>query len=63
MFLIDAVEDFMVKALRAGIAGSADEVFAGRNKELFIGELRKRLHQYTPSPLKRSYGGSQLGLS
>ncbi|MEE4232331.1 hypothetical protein V2I85_12215 [Pseudomonas viridiflava] len=60
MFLLDAVQDFMSKATQIGIASTADEVFSGRSKELFMGKLRQCLTQFTPKPYSRSYGGSQL---
>lgn len=61
MFLVDAVEDFMSKAIQIGIAGTADEVFSGRDKGLFMGKLKQCLTHFSPKPSTRSYGGSQLG--
>ncbi len=61
MFFLDAVEDYMSVVAGNRIAAHVQLVFAGRNKERFMGELKARLQQYTPSPSKRSYGGSQLG--
>lgn len=61
MFLVDAVEDFMSKAIQVGIAGTADEVFSGRDKGLFMNVLKQRLTLFNPEPLQRSFGGSQFG--
>lgn len=63
MFLADAVEDFMSKAVEIGICGDADEVFSGRSKEQFIGRLQQCLSHFHPAPTSstRSYGGKQLG--
>lgn len=61
MFLADAVEDFMNKATQLGIAGTADEIFSGRDKGLFMGKLKQCLTHFSPKPFTRSYGGSQLG--
>ncbi|HDS1774028.1 hypothetical protein NPS33_21245 [Pseudomonas putida] len=61
MFLIDAVEDFMNKAVQIRIAGAADEICSGRNRDIFNDVLTKRLQLFSPKPLQRSFGGAQLG--
>lgn len=61
MFLVDAVEDFMSKAIQVGIAGTADEIFSGRDKGLFMNVLKQRLTLFNPQPHQRSFGGSQFG--
>ncbi|MCL6307123.1 hypothetical protein M3R28_09425 [Pseudomonas syringae] len=61
LFLLDAVDDFMAKAVDIGITGTANEVVSGRDKELFTGVLKQRLSKFTPQPLQRSFGGSHLG--
>lgn len=61
LFLLEAVEDFMSKAVELGIAGDAIEHMSGRDKATFTGVLKNRLSHFTPTPLKRSFGGSRFG--
>lgn len=61
LYLLDAVEDFMPKAVELGIADDTIEHVSGSNKAMFMDVLKNRLSHFTPTPLKRSFGGSRFG--
>lgn len=61
MFLLGAVDEFVAKAVDIGIAGAAEELYYGRNKDTFMAAVMKQLSQYKTNSSGRSFGGAQLG--
>ncbi|MGJ7513626.1 hypothetical protein ACSFE6_04730 [Pseudomonas baetica] len=57
-FLLEAVDQFMTKAIKLGIVGSATLDYSGRSKRAFMALLDERLTQYTPIANIRSFGGT-----
>jgi hypothetical protein len=57
MSLIEAVEQFMSKAVSLGI------VYSGYSKDVFKTYLEECLSHYSPLPHARSYGGTHTGAS
>lgn len=58
-FLLEAVDQFMSKAVKLGIVGSAMLEYSGRSKRAFMTLLDERLTSYTPIENVRSFGGTQ----
>lgn len=57
-FLLDAVEQFMTKAIKLGIVGDSTLDYSGRSKRAFMTLLDERLSLYTPIANVRSFGGT-----
>lgn len=58
LFLLDAVDEFMIKAVELGIAGSTNEIITTSDKSLFNGVFDNALLNLTIKPKQRSFGGS-----
>lgn len=63
MSLIEAVEQFMSKAIPLGIVGDAVQLYSGYSKDVFETYLEECLSHYSPLPHARSYGGTHTGAS
>lgn len=64
-FLLEAIEQFMTKAIKLGIVGDATLDYNGRSKRAFMTILDERLSLYTPIANVRSFGGThrKMGIS